>query len=63
VRGCQEETGNDGLSMRQLVEKHTRVASCSVCMCESTRLVSLEKYDAIGRFREKDLGGLPSTAA
>jgi hypothetical protein len=55
----EEETGNDGLSMRQLVEKHTRVASCAVCHMRIDPFgFSLERYDAIGRFREKDLGGV-----
>ncbi len=55
----EEETGNDGLSMRQLVEKHTHVASCAVCHVRIDPFgFSLEKFDAIGRFREKDLNGL-----
>jgi hypothetical protein len=54
----EEETGNDGLSMRQLVEKHTHVAECAVCHQRIDPFgFSLEKYDAIGRLREKDLGG------
>jgi hypothetical protein len=54
----EEETGNDGLSMRQLVEKHTHLAECAVCHQRIDPFgFSLEKYDAIGRLREKDLGG------
>ncbi len=55
----EEETGNDGLSMRQLVERHTRVPECAVCHVRIDPFgFAFEKYDPIGRFREKDLGGL-----
>jgi hypothetical protein len=55
----EEETGNDGLSMRQLVEKHTRVAECAVCHQRIDPFgFALEKYDPIGRLREKDQNGL-----
>jgi Protein of unknown function (DUF1592)/Protein of unknown function (DUF1588)/Protein of unknown function (DUF1587)/Protein of unknown function (DUF1585)/Protein of unknown function (DUF1595) len=55
----EEETGNDGLSMRQLVEKHTRVPECAVCHVRIDPFgFAFEKYDPIGRFREKDLNGL-----
>jgi Protein of unknown function (DUF1592)/Protein of unknown function (DUF1588)/Protein of unknown function (DUF1587)/Protein of unknown function (DUF1585)/Protein of unknown function (DUF1595)/Planctomycete cytochrome C len=54
-----EEEGNDGLTMRQLVEKHARVAECAVCHQRIDPFgFALEKYDAIGRLRDKDLGGL-----
>jgi hypothetical protein len=54
------ETGNDGLSMRQLVEKHTRAAECAVCHVRIDPFgFAFEKYDAIGRLRKADLGGLP----
>jgi hypothetical protein len=55
----EEEKGNDGLTMRQLVEKHTRVAACAVCHQRIDPFgFALEKYDPIGRLRDKDLGGL-----
>jgi hypothetical protein len=55
----EEEAGNDGLTMRQLVETHTRVAECAVCHQRIDPFgFAFEKYDPIGRFREKDLGGL-----
>jgi hypothetical protein len=55
----EEEGGNDNLTMRQLVERHTQVAECAVCHQRIDPFgFALEKYDAIGRFREKDLGGL-----
>src|SRR5207302_3738664 len=56
----EEEKGNDGLTMRQLVEKHTRVAECAVCHQRIDPFgFALETYDPIGRLRDKDLGGLP----
>jgi hypothetical protein len=55
----EEEGGSDGLTMRQLVEKHTRVAECAVCHQRIDPFgFALEKYDPIGRLREKDFGGL-----
>jgi mono/diheme cytochrome c family protein len=56
----EQETGNDGLSMRQVVEKHVSAAECAVCHQRIDPFgFALEKYDPIGRLREKDLGGLP----
>jgi hypothetical protein len=56
----EAETGNGGLTMRQLVEKHVRVAQCATCHQRFDPFgVALEEYDPIGRLREKDLGGLP----
>jgi hypothetical protein len=56
----EEEGGSDGLTMRQLVEKHTRVPECAVCHVRIDPFgFALEKYDPIGRLREKDFGGLP----
>ncbi len=55
----EEERGNDGLTMRQLVEKHTSVPACAVCHRRIDPFgFTLERYDPIGRLREKDLGGL-----
>lgn len=54
-----EEEGGEGLTMRQLVEKHTRIESCAACHQRIDPFgFALEKYDPIGRLREKDLGGL-----
>ena len=59
----EDEKGNDGLTMRQLTEKHTRVAECAVCHVRIDPYgFALEKYDPIGRLRDKDLGGLPVDA-
>src|SRR5438128_3480209 len=45
--------------MRQLVEKHARVAECAVCHQRIDPFgFALERYDPIGRWRDKDLGGL-----
>jgi hypothetical protein len=55
----EEESGSDGLSVRQLVEQHARVAECAVCHRRIDPLgFALEHYDAIGRFRDKDSGGV-----
>jgi hypothetical protein len=41
------------------VEKHTRVPECAVCHVRIDQYgFAFEKYDPIGRYREKDLGGL-----
>ncbi|QJW99296.1 DUF1592 domain-containing protein [Frigoriglobus tundricola] len=55
-----EEEGADKLTVRQLVEKHASVPECAVCHVRIDAFgFALEKYDPIGRLREKDLGGLP----
>src|SRR5205823_9214627 len=55
----EEEGGADRLTVRQLVEKHASVPSCAVCHVRIDPFgFALEKYDPIGRLREKDLGGL-----
>ena len=56
----EKETGNGGLTMRQVVEKHVNVPGCAICHQRIDPFgFALEKYDPIGRLREKDLGGLP----
>ncbi|MDB5300820.1 MAG: hypothetical protein JWO87_2483, partial [Phycisphaerales bacterium] len=56
----EEEGGADGLTMRQLVEKHTRVESCAVCHQRMDPLgFSFERYDSIGRLRDRESSGLP----
>jgi len=55
-----DETATEGLTVRQLVEKHTSDAKCAVCHQRIDPLgFSLESFDAIGRRREKDLGDRP----
>jgi hypothetical protein len=54
-----EEEGAGNLTTRQQVEKHARDPACAVCHVRIDPFgFALEKYDTIGRFREKDLGGL-----
>jgi hypothetical protein len=53
-----DEEGDGGLTMRQQVVKHTKAPQCATCHVRIDPFgFSLEKYDAIGRLREKDLGG------
>ncbi|MHB1421653.1 MAG: DUF1592 domain-containing protein [Gemmataceae bacterium] len=53
-----EEEGEGGLTMRQQVERHTREQQCAVCHVRIDPFgFALEKFDPIGRWREKDLGG------
>jgi hypothetical protein len=53
----EDESDTQGLTLRQLVEKHTSNPACAVC---HTRIdpfgFALERFDAIGRRRDKDLG-------
>lgn len=59
----EEEGGADKLTMRQLVENHTKMAECATCHQRIDPFgFALEKYDPIGRRREKDFGGLPVDA-
>jgi hypothetical protein len=54
-----EEEGTDKLTVRQLVERHAKDQACAVCHVRIDPFgFALEKYDPIGRLREKDLGGL-----
>jgi hypothetical protein len=58
----EEETGGEE-TVRQMVERHARVAECAVCHQRIDPFgFALEKYDPIGRFRDKDLGGRPIDA-
>src|SRR6185369_6149878 len=55
-----DEASTGGLSVRQLVEKHSRDPKCATCHVRIDPFgFSLEAYDAIGRKREKDLGNHP----
>ncbi|HZZ72205.1 MAG TPA: DUF1592 domain-containing protein [Pirellulales bacterium] len=54
-----DEKSNDGLTLRQIVAKHTSDAACAVCHQRIDPFgFALENYDAIGRKRDKDAGGL-----
>ena len=56
----EDETATEGLTVRQLVEKHTSDARCSSCHQKIDPFgFALEGFDAIGRRRDKDLGDRP----
>jgi len=56
----EDEAGTDGLTVRQLVEKHSSDTRCSGCHRRMDPYgFALEAYDAIGRRRERDLGDRP----
>ena len=55
-----DETATEGLTVRQLVEKHSSDPKCAICHKRIDAFgFSLEGFDAIGRRREKDLGDRP----
>jgi hypothetical protein len=55
-----DEAATEGLTVRQLVEKHVSDPSCAVCHRRIDPYgFSLEAFDAIGRLRDKDLGDRP----
>lgn len=55
-----DEEATKNLTERQLIEKHSSDASCAHCHVRIDPLgFSLESFDAIGRFREKDHAGRP----
>lgn len=56
----EDEAGTDGMTVRQLVEKHSSDTRCSGCHRRIDPYgFALEAYDAIGRRRERDLGDRP----
>lgn len=55
-----EEGGTDGLTVRQLVAKHTSDVSCSSCHQKIDPFgFALERFNAIGRRRDNDMAGRP----
>jgi hypothetical protein len=55
-----EDEATETLTVRQLTEKHSTDPKCSGCHRRIDAYgYSLEAYDAIGRFRDRDLGGRP----
>ena len=55
-----DTTATEGLSVRQLVEKHRSLPECSGCHERIDPYgFALEAYDAIGRRRDKDSAGHP----
>jgi len=56
----EDETDTEGLTVRQLVEKHASDPKCAFCHQRIDAFgFALEGFDAIGRRREKDLGDRP----
>ncbi len=54
-----ESENVDGLTTRQIVERHTRNPSCATCHVRIDPYgFALERYDAIGRLRDRDQSGL-----
>src|SRR5439155_4610834 len=55
-----DESASAGLTVRQLVEKHTSDPKCYVCHRRIDPLgFALEGFDAVGAHREKDVGNRP----
>ena len=55
-----DETETNGLTLRQLVEKHRSIEQCAVCHDKIDPLgFALEGFDPIGRRRDHDLAGRP----
>ena len=55
-----DETATDGLTIRQLVAKHTSDERCASCHQRIDPFgFALERFDAIGRHRDRDLAGRP----
>jgi hypothetical protein len=58
-----EDEATETLTVRQLTEKHASDPKCYGCHKRIDPYgYSLEAYDAIGRFRDRDLGGRPIDA-
>ncbi len=56
----EDETETEDLTVRQLVEKHSSDPKCAVCHKRIDAFgFALEGFDAIGRWREKDLADRP----
>jgi hypothetical protein len=55
-----EDEATENLTVRQLTEKHTSDPRCAGCHARIDAFgFALEKFDAIGRLRERDLGDGP----
>ncbi len=55
-----DETASEGLTVRQLTERHSLDEKCANCHRRIDPLgFALEGFDAIGRLRENDLAGRP----
>lgn len=59
-----DEAATEGLTVRQLVEKHSSDPKCVVCHRRIDPFgYALEAFDAIGQHRDKDLAGRPIDTA
>ncbi|MGB0774692.1 MAG: DUF1592 domain-containing protein, partial [Akkermansiaceae bacterium] len=55
-----DDKSSEGLSFRKQLEIHRKKSKCSGCHAQIDPLgFSMENYDAIGRWRTKDIHGLP----
>ncbi len=60
----ESELDTNGLTMRQITEKHTQIESCAKCHDKIDAFgFALEGFDAIGRRRATDLGDRPIDTA
>ena len=58
-----DQAGTDKLTTRQMVEQHVSDATCAACHVRIDPFgFAFEKFDPIGRFREKESGGQPVDA-
>ncbi|MDB6036817.1 MAG: cytochrome, partial [Verrucomicrobiales bacterium] len=58
-----EDEATENLTVRQLTEKHSTDPRCYACHMRIDGFgFALESFDAIGRFRQNDLGGRPIDA-
>jgi hypothetical protein len=58
-----DQAGTDKLTTRQMVEQHVSDATCAACHVRIDPFgFAFEKFDPIGRFREKETGGQPVDA-
>lgn len=58
-----EEEGADNLTTRQQVERHAKAPECATCHVRIDPFgFALERYDAIGRYRDKEVTGRPIDA-
>jgi len=56
----EAETDTDGLTLRELVEKHRSLPECATCHDKIDAFgFALEGFDSIGRAREMDMAGRP----
>ena len=63
VPELSESDSVEGLTIRQLVEKHAELPQCAICHQRIDPLgFALEEFDTIGRQRDQDIAGRPIDA-